>query len=221
MLKKLQLQRYRCSHFSADNMGACENCQKSGVSDLKQCGGCLQVSYCSPECQKKHWKCHKPQCRPFKLTEVPGKGLGLVATRIIRKAEVVIREDPVLVKVKGGKSLLEQFRAHSDKVQSEILALYHDNPDDSLEMRLQVIFLANACDIGGGVGGVALYPTVPRMNHSCAPSVVWSHKAGSPLTKKVRTLRDIRPGEELCPNYIDSFEVRGSPPPFGKCFPFF
>ena len=203
----LQLQRFRCSHLVADNMGACENCQKSSVTDLKQCGGCLQVSYCSPECQKKHWKCHKSQCRPFKLTELPGKGLGLVATRTIRKAEVVIRENPVLVRVKGGKSLVEQFSAHSEKVQSEILALYHDNPDDSLEMRLQVIFLANACEIGGGVGGVALYPTVPRMNHSCAPSVVWSHKAGSPLTKEVRTLRDIRPGEELCPNYIDSFEV--------------
>ena len=191
----------------ADNMGECENCHQTSFRELKQCGGCLQVNYCSQECQKKHWKCHKSECRPFKLTEVPGKGLGLVATRLIKKAEVVIRENPTLIRVKGAKSLMEQFNAHSERVQSEILALYHDNPEDVLEYRLRVIFLANACDIGGGVGGVALYPTVPRMNHSCVPSVVWSHKAGAPLTKEVRALRDISPGEELCPNYIDSFEV--------------
>ena len=28
------------------------------------------------------------------------------------------------------------------------------------------------------------------------------------MAKEVRALRDIQPGEELCPNYIDSFEVR-------------
>ena len=188
-------------------MGECENCRESRGKELKQCGGCLQVSYCSLECQKRHWKGHKSQCKPFKLTELAGKGLGLVATRLIRKAEVVIRENPALVMVKGGKSLVEQFSAHDEKMQSEILALYHDNPEGSLEMRLKQIFLANACDIGGGVGGVALYITLPRMNHSCVPCVVWSHKAGAPLTKEVRALRDIRPGEELCPNYIDSFEV--------------
>ena len=44
------------------------------------------------------------------------------------------------------------------------------------------------------------------MNHSCAANVVWSYKRDNPLTKEVRALTDIAPGEELCPNYIDSFD---------------
>ena len=47
-----------------------------------------------------------------------------------------------------------------------------------------------------------------RMNHSCNANAVWSWKANSPFTKEVRAVRDIGLREELCTNYIDSFEVR-------------
>ena len=46
-----------------------------------------------------------------------------------------------------------------------------------------------------------------RMNHSCCPNVVWSYTEKSPTTKEVRALKIIEKGDELCPNYIDSFEV--------------
>ena len=51
-----------------------------------------------------------------------------------------------------------------------------------------------------------------RINHSCSPSVVWSWVEGNPWAKQVRAVRDIQPEEELCANYIDSFEV-------GTCTP--
>ena len=174
-------------------------------SSLKSCAGCVQVSYCSQQCQKKHWKQHKPLCRPFKLTPIAGKGLGLVASRLIKKGEVIIKENPVLVKGKGSKSLLDQYNGHNEKVKAEILCLHHDNPGEKLEKRLGQIFLSNACDVQHG-GSVALYLTIPRMNHSCMANVVWSHTRDCPLTKEVRTLRQVAPGEELCPNYIDSFD---------------
>ncbi|KAF9241299.1 ankyrin repeat-containing domain protein [Melanogaster broomeanus] len=42
----------------------CENCKTKG-SGLKQCARCHIVRYCSTECQRAHWKTHKPQCNPF------------------------------------------------------------------------------------------------------------------------------------------------------------
>ncbi|EAU85675.2 hypothetical protein CC1G_10947 [Coprinopsis cinerea okayama7 len=41
----------------------CAHCGKPGDEALKQCGGCRQVLYCSPEHQKFHWRAmHKNQC---------------------------------------------------------------------------------------------------------------------------------------------------------------
>tara|TARA_Y100000817_G_scaffold303083_1_gene284684 strand:- start:792 stop:1874 length:1083 start_codon:yes stop_codon:yes gene_type:complete len=38
----------------------CQNCSKKG--NLKTCGRCKSVQYCSPTCQKEHWKLHKSKC---------------------------------------------------------------------------------------------------------------------------------------------------------------
>ncbi len=35
--------------------------------ELKTCGGCKMVYYCSMECQTKHWKsCHKKECKKLR-----------------------------------------------------------------------------------------------------------------------------------------------------------
>jgi len=185
----------------------CLNCQTPGKGDvkLKQCSGCVQVSYCSLQCQKANWKKHKSVCKPFKLIQIDGKGFGLVTTRAVKKAEVIMKENPTLVRHKDCPSLINQFNKHSKSAQKEILDLYHYNTTDPVDKRLEEIFKSNACDIKHGLG-VGLYPTIPRMNHSCIPNVVWSYVSTSPLTKEVRSLRNIQPGEELCPNYIDSFQ---------------
>ena len=40
-------------------------CAKCGCGGAKKlCGRCRQVSYCSQQCQKQHWKRHKKQCTP-------------------------------------------------------------------------------------------------------------------------------------------------------------
>ena len=38
--------------------------------------------------------------------------------------------------------------------------------------------------------------------------MVWSWVSGAATSKEVRATRDIKSGEELTANYIDSFEVR-------------
>ena len=35
----------------------------SKTEDLKRCFGCKKVFYCGKQCQKRHWKEHKPHCQ--------------------------------------------------------------------------------------------------------------------------------------------------------------
>ena len=49
-----------------DDCGACPACAR--VAKTK-CTGCKKVFYCGRECQKKHWKQHKFDCKslPYKV----------------------------------------------------------------------------------------------------------------------------------------------------------
>lgn len=46
----------------AQHLPVCANCLKAEVK-LKVCGSCKKVNYCSAQCQKSHWKKHKPTCK--------------------------------------------------------------------------------------------------------------------------------------------------------------
>lgn len=46
----------------------CDNCGKQPLGKdvkLKMCSACRTTWYCSTQCQRQHWKSHKPNCRPF------------------------------------------------------------------------------------------------------------------------------------------------------------
>ena len=57
---------------------------------------CAKVSYCGKECQGSDWKRYKPDCPPFIVKEVPGKGRGLIATRTLPFGFKLLTEQPVL-----------------------------------------------------------------------------------------------------------------------------
>ncbi|KAH7911461.1 hypothetical protein BJ138DRAFT_1085554 [Hygrophoropsis aurantiaca] len=42
-----------------------KNCVQCGRKTANQCSACHTVRYCSKECQKSHWRTHKPRCQAF------------------------------------------------------------------------------------------------------------------------------------------------------------
>lgn len=147
----------------------------------------------------------------FTVQAIPDKGLGTVATRAIRQGERVIKEQAALVsgKTKALQSqmpgLQEQFSQLSKERQDRVLQLHDEDPEGSPDRKIIRIFEANAIE-AATANSTALYTTIPRINHSCTPNVVWSWVVGEPLAKEVRALRDIKKGEEITANYIDSYE---------------
>lgn len=50
----------------------CSGCGKHSIG-LRLCAACHSVSYCSPACQRSHWKQHKPNCKVAQK-EMRGRG---------------------------------------------------------------------------------------------------------------------------------------------------
>lgn len=49
---------------------ACQGCYKIGSRfEIKRCGGCGNVRYCSVDCQRADWVNHKPQCKPGRVID--------------------------------------------------------------------------------------------------------------------------------------------------------
>lgn len=49
----------------------CANCFTNPSTKMKKCGDCLEVVYCSVDCQFEHWPLHKPECVKKDLPECP------------------------------------------------------------------------------------------------------------------------------------------------------
>ncbi|XP_053965872.1 uncharacterized protein LOC128868132 [Anastrepha ludens] len=72
------------------------SCAVCGEPTKNKCSNCNQSFYCSEEHQKKHWKVHKINCRPFKVEHSNELGRYLVATRSIKAFEIILKEAPLI-----------------------------------------------------------------------------------------------------------------------------
>jgi hypothetical protein len=70
--KDAWLQALRDSDTS-DSLRGCAQCgamKKKNEGRYPACGRCRMVNYCSKECQRAHWKMHKPFCSQF-VRDIP------------------------------------------------------------------------------------------------------------------------------------------------------
>ena len=86
------------------NRQECYTCHKvvTGKRKLSKCSKCHAITYCSKECQVKDWPRHSWNCVPVMVSEIPGRGRGLVAAKDIKKGEIIFIDKPV-IEIEGKK----------------------------------------------------------------------------------------------------------------------
>ncbi|KAI1074004.1 SET domain-containing protein [Whalleya microplaca] len=143
---------------------------------------------------------------PFHEAVVPGKGVGLVADRLIRQGEIVMTKTP---------AMMVQAAAHVGLEAEDRTALYDAAVDklpgprydafmrqmgrdvyDKIETNCFQVQIDGANKFGTHLG---CYPEVSRFNHDCRPNLNYRITNATHTTVAVR---DIQPGEELSISYI-------------------
>lgn len=171
-------------------MRHCAFCLKSFKNEtIKLCGKCKKRAYCSRECQVADWPSegkgqgHKNWCSlqcgeediDWKVCEVPGKGLGLVAMRLLpAKYRIIV----------DGCHAVNDHPAIKDLMP--INGTYKEK--------------CNLNCVGRGDGRPALCLRISRANHDCnANADHWCDETFNAVVLFAQ--RDIAEGEEICINY--------------------
>lgn len=177
-------------HQHIDPATCCDDCMAT-CSSLKRCAQCKEVKYCSKKCQARAWKQgHKHSCGKICIRAVPGKGMGVIAMRDIKRGEVVVSENPLL-QFTFGKGLTESLQKTSTSSRKKLMSL-HDRQSDGRKSLLGVV--VTNC-LGGRDGATTIvYYTISRFNHSCLPNV----RVDQRFPTNVIAIRDIEAKEELC-----------------------
>ncbi|KIK59257.1 hypothetical protein GYMLUDRAFT_44626 [Collybiopsis luxurians FD-317 M1] len=160
----------------------------------------------------------------FRVQELPGKGMGVVAVRDIQRGELIIRERPLFVLpsqvttsptdlISQQLSLLsteDQHRFFNLSYVDIHLAVHphldEDDPENILEKAL-AIFQTNSVTAGDGKAGI--FPRMARLNHACSSAfnVVYSWREREGVLV-VYALKDVKKGKELLTTYTDTKRSR-------------
>ncbi|KAI0125788.1 hypothetical protein BJ170DRAFT_447834 [Xylariales sp. AK1849] len=151
----------------------------------------------------------------FRMTQIPGKGVGMIAARTIHRGEQIVAARPVML---VHRQLIDELALED---QHRLL----ETAMDQLPPTRQQQFLAQAGEVGGheiedimftnsfqislGQGysqHFGNFPEVSRYNHDCRPNVAFYIDQN--LTHHTHAIRDIQAGEELTISYLDSFRAR-------------
>ncbi|KAF2677332.1 SET domain-containing protein [Lentithecium fluviatile CBS 122367] len=155
---------------------------------------------------------------PYKVVEIEGKGMGVIATRPIAKFETIMVDQAAVVvalnieKMVGKKearrllhTAVEQLRVPGEVrgLSGEHKASSEGDAKEGEQGKIEEdVMLTNA--FGSEIAGIdcrALFPLISRINHACNPNAfVLFSRAG--ISMAVKAYRPIAPGEELSISYI-------------------
>ena len=172
--------------------------------------------------------------KEFRLCQIPGKGVGVVANRDLAPGTLIILEKPLLVldppldrkilmKTLGCDWCKIDMRAPPELVRSQIQRLVLEKQVKKMkeEEREQFMTLtdkmvensAKKSPWGifltnalpmGSYRVLGIYPTVSRINHSCKPNAHHFFNEED-KTEQVWIIENVRAGEEITISYIRTF----------------
>ena len=200
----------------------CFKCHKTvtGNKKLSKCARCHAITYCSKQCQVADWPRHNWNCVPVMVTEIPGKGRGLVAAKDIKKGELLFKEKiAIQIRTEGtnfekhrGSILMqldklpneakEQF--HKLKLPDSIVGLYEWTRDGLIIQK----FISNCRRTRLEKLNLYYLPLNSALiNHSCGPNVAVSLYLNPLIPNdefktEARAIRDIHKGDEITKCYL-------------------
>ncbi|KAF4807034.1 SET domain-containing protein 5 [Colletotrichum siamense] len=154
----------------------------------------------------------------FCVTEVDGKGLGMVANKSLARGDTVMLKTPVLI---AHRAFIERTPpAEQHPLLDSVARLLPTSTRETFlgQMghfgghKVVDIMQTNSfqMDLGGGAQGdghhYGNYPEVSRYNHDCRPNVAFH--IGADGRHRTTVVRPVRSGEELTISYLDQLGVR-------------
>lgn len=160
----------------------------------------------------------------YKMQEIPGKGMGIVATEHIRSGDLIMANTVSLLVDYGAFTLPREkyFELQVSAVdhlpsahRAAVLALStHDETHLGHDEHVDKLIATNSFDIYPGDEDeensdtmFGIFPEISRMNHDCRPNADYRFEHDT-LAQYVTALRDISPGEEITLTYIDPVTTR-------------
>jgi hypothetical protein len=153
----------------------------------------------------------------YSLTEVPGKGKGLVAATDIPRGTRILEESPIIA-ISDRPRHDDWLKAHisqqvdslNEQERQSLFSMHNIYPYSNIAEQCLGIIRTNALPVeAGGIGG-GLFLEACRINHACDNNAQksWNQRIER---HTVHALRDIAEGEEITISYLDpgsSREVR-------------
>ncbi|KAF4999572.1 hypothetical protein FGRMN_2320 [Fusarium graminum] len=156
-----------------------------------------------------------PDTNPFfVLKDIPGKGKGLIAIKHIPKGTRIPAETPLFTIPQhyahldeSGRRIKAELKKLSKAQQQAFMRLHNSHPHLLYEIG---VVETNGFGLGPDTSTCALFLEAARMNHSCAPNVLyrWNNNIGK---MTVHATKDIEENSEITINYlgeIDGYVVR-------------
>ncbi|KAK0634811.1 hypothetical protein B0T17DRAFT_502420 [Bombardia bombarda] len=159
-----------------------------------------------------------PSFPPFHESPIPGKGIGLIASRTIRKGEIVMYLPPTMIVELVFHVANDDAETSSSRAKLYELALAKlparrrdgfmgqlgRDVHDKINTNCFRIRLPSPSIVEGKPKGdnshLGCYPDAARFNHDCRPNL--TYRMANTTTHTTVALRDIPAGEELTISYI-------------------